>query len=231
MLLKIQKEVVVFIKKNKHFLIEKFISKSHHVPDVQPLSIFMAGSPGAGKTEFSKRLLKENNINAVRIDADEIKTIIPQYTGKNSFQVQGASSLGVEYLHDYVLKKNLSMLLDGTFADYKKAHMNITRSLNEGRHVEIFYLYQNPLIAWQFTKAREVTEGRIVPKTLFVKFLFEARRNVKKIKKEFGDNIQLHIIIKNYKTRSETVYPDVDYEKVDHYVKIPYTQKALIKQL
>lgn len=231
MSLKIQKEAVTFIKKNKRFLIERFVSKNRYWPDTQPFSIFMAGSPGAGKTEFSKRLLKENNINAVRIDADEIKTIIPQYTGQNSFQVQGASSLGVEYLHDYILKKNLSMLLDGTFADYKKARMNITRSLHKGRHVEIFYLYQNPFVAWQFTKAREVTEGRVVPKKLFVSSLFQARKNVKKIKEEFGDSVHLHIIIKNYKTGSETVHPDVSYDKVDKYVKIPYTQKALIKQL
>lgn len=81
---KIQKEAIAFIKKNKRFLIERLILKNRYWPDAQPLSIFMAGSPGAGKTEFSKRLIKENNINAVRIDADEIKTIIPQYTGKNS---------------------------------------------------------------------------------------------------------------------------------------------------
>lgn len=224
----IQQGAIVFIKKNKHLLIEQFASKNRYSAlDAQPISIFMAGSPGAGKTEFSKRLLR--NIHAVRIDADEIKKIIPQYTGKNSDSVQGASALGVEYLYDYVLKKNLSMLLDGTFADYQKARMNVLRSLHKGRYIEIFYLYQNPIIAWRFTKEREAIEGRMIPKKLFIHAFFQAKENVQKIKEEFGDTIKAHLIIKNHVKDIEEEYPDIQH--IDKYLKMHYSRVTLAKKL
>lgn len=102
----------VFIKEHKRFIIDKFASLEKYPPREHPFSMFMAGSPGAGKTEFSKALFESSDflestefpIYAVRIDADEIKDIIPQYNGGNSDVVQGASSLGVEKLYDSVLK-------------------------------------------------------------------------------------------------------------------------------
>ncbi len=47
-------EAKKFIKKNKKLLIEKFANLDLYKPVVSPVTIFMAGSPGAGKTEFSK---------------------------------------------------------------------------------------------------------------------------------------------------------------------------------
>lgn len=223
---KIQQEAVNFIKKNKKSLIDKFVSENW--PDPEPISIFMAGSPGAGKTEFSKRLINQNNLKLVRIDADEIRKFIPQYTGKNSDIVQQAASRGVHILYDYVLKQNLNMLLDGTFA-YKEASRNIFRSIKRERYVEIFYIYQSPIIAWRFTKAREETEGRKVPKKAFVNSLFQAKENVQKVKDEFGEKVKVHVIIKNYEKGVEKDYPDV--ENIDQYIKIPYTRSELIKKL
>jgi UDP-N-acetylglucosamine kinase len=225
---KTQQEAIEFIKKNKKKLVEHFILSEEYWPDPQPISIFMAGSPGAGKTEFSKRLLKENNINAIRIDADEIREFIPQYTGKNSDEIQAAASLGVNYIHDYVLKKNLNMILDGTFA-YEEAQKNIERSLKRKRYVEIFFIYQAPTVAWRFAKAREKTEGRKVPKQVFVSSLFRAMNNVQKVKDKFGEQVKVHVIVKNYERDSENEYPDV--QNIDRYVKIPYTQKELTSKL
>lgn len=87
---------VKFIKSHKKELIEQFASDKNYPQEKNPVSIFMAGSPGAGKTEFSRRFLKVNKLNMVRIDADDIKEFIPQYNKRNSSDVQGASSLGVE---------------------------------------------------------------------------------------------------------------------------------------
>ena len=109
----------IFIKKNKKLLFEKFASVEIYKPTDNPISWFMAGSPGAGKTEFSQALLKELSLPIVRIDADEIKKIIPIYNGANSDIVQGASSIGVDILYSYVLKKKLSTLLDGTFSKFE----------------------------------------------------------------------------------------------------------------
>ena len=100
----------------------------------------MAGSPGAGKTEFSKHLI--------------------------------------------------------TDANFDVSCKNIERSLNKRRHTHIFYVYQEPKIAWEFTKAREAMEGRRVPMETFVDAFFKAKENVERIMEEFGKNIKLFLVEK-----------------------------------
>lgn len=222
-------EAVKFIKSHKKDLIELFASDKLYPKENNPVSIFMAGSPGAGKTEFSKRFLEVNKLNMVRIDADDVKEFIPQYDGKNSSYVQGASSLGVEKLYDYVLKTKKSTILDGTFAYYEKAKKNIERSISHGRYVSIFYIYQDPFVAWKFTKAREALEGRKVPKNIFVNSLFQAKENVNKIKLEFGKDVHLTVIIKNFQNTTEETYLEVG--NVDQYVTINYSKSVLLDSL
>ena len=47
-----------FIKKNKKLLFEKFACDKIYKPRENPILLFMAGSPGAGKTEYSKALIE-----------------------------------------------------------------------------------------------------------------------------------------------------------------------------
>lgn len=226
---KTREQALNFIKNNKKLLLQTFANDQIASSESDPISIFMAGSPGAGKTEFSRNLIKNNGLQIVRIDADDIRNIIPQYTGNNSQQVQGASALGVEYLHDYILKKGKSMILDATFSDYKKCKLNIQRSLKRKRIVEIYYIYQAPLVAWSFTQAREGKEGRKVPKTTFIKAFFNAYRNVQKVKDEFGDQVQLNVIKKNYQQKTERAWLNIS--SIDKHINIPYTKQALTKKL
>ncbi len=82
-----------------------------------PISIFMAGSPGAGKTEVSKDFLKQLT-PIIRIDADELRNQFKGcgYNGANSHVFQRAATRLVHCLHTAALKKGISFLLDGTFA-------------------------------------------------------------------------------------------------------------------
>ncbi|MBI3255577.1 MAG: zeta toxin family protein [Candidatus Andersenbacteria bacterium] len=115
--------------------------------------MFMAGSPGAGKTEVSKRLLSRFEQKPLRIDADEIRTLMPGYVGANACLFQKAATKGVHILYDLALEKSYNAILDGTFA-YYDVLQNIQRSLDRGRKVEIFFVYQSPYHAWGFTKKR-----------------------------------------------------------------------------
>lgn len=217
-----------FIKKNKHLLFEKFASNKIYQPNENPISLFMAGSPGAGKTEYSKALIEiaKNSANPiVRIDADEIREIIPQYNGANSDLVQRAASIGVHKLYDYVLKNKLNVMLDGTFAKFDIAHRNIIRSLNRNRVIGIYYVYQDPLIAWEFTKKREKLEGRKVPKIVFIEAFINARENVTRIKTIFKDKIKLYLVIKNYSNNIEKFYPKVN--NINDHFKIQYSEEKL----
>jgi predicted ABC-type ATPase len=222
-----------FIKEHRRELLQNFASLEKFPPsESPPTTYFMAGSPGAGKTEFSKQildLLPEEHI--VRIDADEIKTFIPQYNKENSDVIQGAASLGVEKLYDHVLRNKQNALIDGTLANYEKAKKNIERSLRKKRHIHIFYLFQDPFIAWDFTQKREKLEGRYIPKEAFVKSLFLARENIKKLKDEFQKEISLHLVIKSSTNSIQTIQFNIAESAIDSFVKIPYNKDILRKRL
>lgn len=218
----IHNKSIDFIKKNKINLINKFCNSKIFQPVKNPISIFMAGSPGSGKTEFSQNLIKLlKNEKIVRIDADEIRDFIPYYNGHNSYLVQGGASLGVEKILDYSFKKQLNFILDGTFAKYKKAKTNIMRSLKRKRSVKVYYAYQNPLVAWDFVQKREKIEHRYVPKDFFNFSLTESRKNIKKIVTEFENLIEVNVVINNNRNQTKAIYHNI--KDIDKYIGINYT--------
>lgn len=222
-------EAEIYIKEHKEELIERFADPEKHSPVEKPISLFMAGSPGAGKTEISKRLIEHFSEGApVRIDADDIREMFPNYTGANSHIFQSASTIGVNKLFDYVLDKKLNVILDETFA-YGRAMENIERSLNRNRRVIIYYLFQDPAVAWKFTKIREETEGRRVSREVFICAFFQAQENVNKAKELFGEKIELNVIIKDFEKNYEKVYLDIG--RIDKYLPKVYTKEDLEKTL
>lgn len=138
----IQMAAMEYAKKNRKAIADSLTDKTKYKPEEYPLSFFMAGSPGAGKTEFSRRfieMLEANNENrVVRMDGDEIRPLLPGYTGSNSKLFHGAVSLIVEKMHDRVLRSKQTFFLDGTFSKFEKATHNIERSLKKGRPVLCF---------------------------------------------------------------------------------------------
>ncbi|HVA11437.1 MAG TPA: zeta toxin family protein [Candidatus Dormibacteraeota bacterium] len=155
-------------------------------PTERPVTIFMAGTPGAGKTEFSKSLLELFNTSAVRIDADDIRDMMKEigYNGANSEKYQYGVGLAVNNLYRKAIKQHQSVLIDGTFA-YRGWRENIEMSLHVNRLVEIYYLYQDPKIAWDFVKKRELSQGRAVPIEVFVKDYTDCIENVCNAKELF----------------------------------------------
>jgi len=218
----------IFVKENKKLLIERFAGLDKFPSKEDPFSIFMAGSPGAGKTEFSKAMVDLLS-DTVRIDPDDIREMLPGYDGGNSFLFQGASSLGVEKIYDSVLKNKQNVILDGTLANYSVSLRNIERSLNKNRKIGIFYVYQDPFIAWEFTKKREIVEGRKIPKDSFIKSFFASRENVNEFKRKFGEKIDIFVVEKNFKNGVRNVFSDV--EDVDEKIKIEYSFKSLNNKL
>jgi predicted ABC-type ATPase len=221
---------VEYARQNKKIFISHFADIEKYPKENNPISIFMAGSPGAGKTEFSKRLISELKSGGiierdpVRIDPDDIRGFLPGYTGTNSYIFQAASAIGVEKLYDHVLDKRQSAIIDGTFSS-EKSIQNIERSVKRNRPIEIFYIYQDPKLAWEFTKKRESLEGRNIPKEAFIEAFFTSKENVNNVKLRFGDKVRLNLVKKDFVSGFEELRLNID--KVDHYLEIPYTRDDL----
>ena len=227
---KIIEQANSYVKKYAKILIKKFADPEKYKPDPTSVSIFMAGSPGAGKTEFSKGLLSaifgdQSERFIVRIDADEIKNEIPGYTGTNAYLFQSAASILVDKIHDHVISKNQNFILDGTLSNFKRAEKNIQRSLNKRGHAFVFYIYQDPIIAWDFTKRREEKEGRRIPKDAFIQHFFNAKETVNNLKKYFGKQITIYLIEKNFQQEIVTIKENID--MIDNYIKFKYTKNTL----
>lgn len=216
-----------WIRNNKKLLIEKFADLNNFPGVSNPFTIFMAGCPGAGKTEYSKSFIDsyDPNTKIVRIDADEIRDLIPGYAGGNAYKFQGAAALGVEKLFDYIQEHKQNAIVDGTFSDFKIGLNNVERALNRNRTVGIFYLYQDPVIAWEFTKKREKIEGRHVSKAMFIESFFLAKENVNKIKSMLKERIELNFVEKNY--TNELAKTRFKIDNVDSYLKKIYNKKEL----
>ena len=133
----------------------------------------------------------------VIIDADEIRKIIPGYVGKKAYLFQKAATKGVNFLYDYVCKNRLNVIIDGTFA-YADPIENIKRSLKHNRNIEIYFLYQDPVISWKFTKIMEKKEFRNVPKDVFINAYVKSIENITTVKKKFGTRIKLNLVIKDF---------------------------------
>ena len=187
---KLISEALSFARKNKKEIAKELTTKDIYPAEDEPVSLFMAGSPGAGKTEASKNLIAEittDNQKILRIDSDELRARFDAYDGRNSHLFQGAVSILVDCILDFAFKNKQSFVLDGTLSNIVIARKNIERSLKKkrNRYVQILYVYQNPIKAWEFVQARERLEGRKILKNDFIKQYFAAREVVNSLKGEF----------------------------------------------
>jgi hypothetical protein len=259
--LRLEQEALDYIIQNKEALINHFVKKFNSLT-IGGVSLFMAGSPGAGKTEFVKRYIPaifEGNLDIrlkattrlnksipfIHIDVDEIRTFIPQYqitniqnnTKGNAEIIQKAANKGLDIIRDYCLKNNISFIHDGTFGNYSTMKSLISKSLSQNRDIHIYYIYVDPIIAWNYTVAREYTEGRNIVKDKFIDQFFQSQQNIIRIQKDFKEKVNIHIIIKDnsnkidkYKYNVKDVALCLSQCKADNLMKI-YTLETLQKEI
>ncbi|MDO8481535.1 MAG: zeta toxin family protein [bacterium] len=229
---KLAEEAMIWVKQNQKQIVADFAGRYLPAPE-KSISIFMAGSPGAGKTEFSRRLIEKqfgaDTKYIMRIDPDEIRETLPCYAPGKSHIFQSAVSVTVEKIHDHALGKNKSFVLDGTLTNIEKARENIQRSLAKGRVVLVEYIYQDPFVAWDFTKKREVVEGRNIPRDVFINQFFLARENAMILKKEFRKDLTLDVVTRNISTNDYQYWFNVD--NIDNCIKDGYSKEDLRKGL
>lgn len=88
---RIEEDVLAYAKKTSDRDCPAVNQSRNCRPEANPVSVFMPGSPGAGKTEASIELLKlkgADGTRVLRIDPDELREDLPGYTGENSWLFQ-----------------------------------------------------------------------------------------------------------------------------------------------
>jgi predicted ABC-type ATPase len=225
----IQEWAKQFARKNKDKMAKDLTDPTIYLSDNFPVSVFMAGSPGAGKTESSRNLIEtlKDDHSILRIDPDDLRSKFEAYTGRNSSLFIAATSIIADRMQDYALQNSQSFIFDGTFSNLERSRENIKRSLGKGRFVQIVYVYQEPVQAWEFVKAREIKDGRKVPKEAFIGQYFMARNNVNLLKNEFGSQIQVDLITKNIDGTDLSYRKNID--TIDPYAPEKYNKAQLEK--
>lgn len=221
---RIAQEAWDYAKKHRTEIARRLTDPAIFVPEANPVSVFMAGSPGAGKTEASIELLNlkgADGAKVLRIDPDELREELPGYTGMNAWLFQRAVTPIVERIHDLALEQQQSFLLDGTLSSFKVAEKNIQRSLKRGRTVQILYVYQEPEQAWKFVQARETAEGRRIQPEDFARQYFAARDVVNCLKIMFGKDISVDLLMKNNDGSHQFYRAGVD--QIDNHIPEKYS--------
>ncbi len=236
----ISNNAYIWIKENKQELINSIAGR--YVDDKPGrVSVFMAGAPGAGKTEFSRCLIRDTfgskNTLIVRIDSDEIRLQLPMYIEGKAELFNRATIKGVEILVDHCFNKkhNKSFLLDGTLSNYYIAKKNIDRALSRDRKVLIYFVYKDPKIAWDFTRRREQIEGRNIPKKAFIKQYLESIKTINLIKNNYTDKIKVDLVQLSVPSATKPYMTDYKFEfninSIDGYIKKRYSEDELFNIL
>jgi Zeta toxin. len=225
----IENAALDFVARNRRRIARELTDLAVYPAEKNPVAVFMAGSPGAGKTEASQALIEKLGGPVLRIDPDDYRELVPGYNGRNSSLFQRAVSRFVDKVLDEAFRKGQSFILDGTLSNYDVASRDVGRALTKGRLVQVLYVFQDPCQAWRFVKDREALDGRHVPVEVFIEQYFSARDVVNRLKDELGRKIQVDLIIKNL-DGGDRVYED-NIQAIDGYVKETYSRQSLREAL
>ena len=205
----LEKKAIEYLNQNKQIFLEQYSNKIKPVDEKN--AIFTAGMSGVGKTEFGI-FFKERNPDFLHIDTDDIRDFFKPvgYDGQNSNIFQKVASRGFNELFNYSLKQEYSIILDSNLSNISQAIQNIERLLKRGYNIQIYYLYNNPKVCFEYATRREIVTHRKVPKDVFIRSNINSYNTVLEIKSIFKDSINLHFIDK----RTNTFYQNVDGEFV-----------------
>ncbi len=170
-------------KKNKYIYEEKDKNNT--------TAVFLAWAPGSGKTEFIQSTLSFMD-DFFFIDIDSYRELFEWYSGSNARKYQESMSRVVDLVLKYCLQNNIRFILDGTFKSKKHSLKNIEACKVHGREVDIYFLFQPPLISYYYTYLREIQQTRNIPVDGFVECFYNSIRNIF-LAKNGHSNVNLYI--------------------------------------
>jgi predicted ABC-type ATPase len=212
-------QILEWVKANKKSLIDEIIGDAQ--PSDTPTTIIMAGVPGAGKTEFLNHITLEIT-DIVVIDLDAIVAKMPDYQPADYYKYRKAANVVVSGILDKVLQNRLNFALDGTFS-HQKGIENIARALKRDYEVSLFFVDQDPALAWEITKARRTLTGRPIERDGFVRACQNIVPNVQNAIKTFHDNPNFFVSVIKKDGFKNFNYID-ERQQVDKHLKLVYNR-------
>ena len=196
---------VQWAQKKKDFVLEKTVSEENRRSAKE--CIFMAGLPGAGKTETVRRLELKKTFTV--LEADEIRLLNPEYRGTtdhekgNAHLIQKATSIGLDYCRKYCVEHEIAFVQDTTLSN--RGSIDLIRKLhNKEWDVTIIFVSQDPLRAWEFAKERERKEGRNVPMESFAESLANIVDNLQRIRDKYP-GVRIKVALKEGRSMKKIV--------------------------
>lgn len=189
-------------------------------------TIFLAGAPGAGKTEFLETVL--NTENFIVIDIDKYRQYFKGYTGNNAELYQDSSSRVATRIFDYCIKHNLKLIFDGTLTSdiWLK---NIKKAVDKCRRIGVVLIYQDPVISYAYTIARQERNERKVSIDAFLKIYYNSIRYTFEIVEKYLD-IQFVIASKDKRRQwRQRFFRKKD--RFDKYFRVEYNAEVLRNKL
>jgi predicted ABC-type ATPase len=211
--------ILKWVKANKKSLIDEIVGDTQSSDT--PTAIIMAGVPGAGKTEFLTHITPEI-VDIVVIDLDTIVAQMPDYQPAEYYKYRKAANIVVSGVLDKALQNRLNFALDGTFSHEKGAE-NIARALKRDYEVSLFFVDQDPVLAWEITKARRNLTGRPIEYAGFTKACRSVVPNVQNAVKAFHDNPNFFVSVIKKDGLKNFDYID-ERKQVDKYLKLVYNK-------
>jgi predicted ABC-type ATPase len=218
-------KVLEWARENKKRIVQDYLSECEYPRSDSPNVIFMAGAPGAGKTEFAKRLIPQLSVPPIHIDMDEIAKRIDDYNPKNSHLFRAGATVILERLYDEAIDKGIDILMDGTFG-HSKTILNVERALKHRYNIRIYFISPDPFTAWNKTLDREIIEKRSINAEQFVETYFHMLENLRKINEKFGKHVPISVVLKDDQNRLKDIIENIS--TVENYLQPVLTRSQLI---
>ena len=217
-------------------IINKFKKEVVCINNDKPIAIFMGGSPASGKSSFLRKyspfLLKEE---ILKVDADEVRAMLPEYEGWNAAQTHLETKDIVNIL---LSNKNIGIpcdfdiIYDGTMNSVKSyiPLMDILRK----RGYKIFIVFMDNVPKDVIIKRaldRYKTSGRFVPLEVIEDFFSKGKTAFNELKKDVDGYMLIDGSSQDYKVIEEggmKLPRDREYSKLGTKIKaseIPVSYK------
>ena len=168
-------------------IINKFKKEVICIQKGKPIAVLMGGSPASGKSTFLKKyrpyLLSDS---LFKVDADEVRSMLPEYKGWNAAQTHEETGdivktmlsnrqIGIPCLFDFIY--------DGTMSSVKKYKTLI--ELLKGWGYEVFIVFMSGIPKkdiMQRAMERYKKSGRFVPPVVIEDFFANGEKNLNELK-------------------------------------------------